>query len=84
MQSTFEQKKRNIPDRMPLTINALQIKAKEIQAPAGLPTDRRRTDAKPATDLFACSQPLQGIECSQRIELDHQNILRPDNPMALG
>jgi hypothetical protein len=84
MQSTFENKNGIIPDRMPLTIDALQIKTKEIQALAGLPANRRRTDGEPATDFFACSQPLQGIEGSQRIEIDHENILRPDNPMALG
>jgi hypothetical protein len=55
---------------VPLSINTLQLKIKEIQAFPGLPAHRSRTDSKALGGLLSGSQPLKRIERSQGIQIN--------------
>jgi hypothetical protein len=55
---------------MPLSIDTLQLKIKEIQAFPGLPTHGSRTDGKALGGFLSGSQPLKRIERSQGIQIN--------------
>lgn len=71
MDATLKQQDRVITYDMPLTINSLQLKTKEVEALLSLPASRGLTHRKSFGDLSPCPQPLESVQGRQRIELNH-------------
>ena len=71
MDTTLKQQDRIITYDMPLTINPLQLKTKEVETLLSLPAGRGLTHRKSFADLSPCPQPLKSIKSCQRIKLNH-------------
>jgi hypothetical protein len=71
MNAALKQKNNIIANNIPFTINSLQVEIECLQAFTRQPADSGWTHPKPIGNLFARSQPLQGVEGRQGVQIDH-------------